>query len=142
MILLINLTDSQYVLYFLIVYGFMLIPFFHLFYIPKYLILKKYFQFILSLLVFSGILALVLFISNFISLSILILVFSPIYQILLYRYLFSLYVNKYKRVPKDVTFNFKTGLFLDRLFAIGYSAIAQLPILILLGIVENIIRTH
>ncbi len=43
---------------------------------------------------------------------------SPSYHLFLYKQLRNLFARVFKREPRDVAFNFKTGLAIDRVFAI------------------------
>lgn len=45
---------------------------------------------------------------------------SPSYHLVLYRQSRTLFIKKFKREPKDVAFNFKTGLLVDRTFAVFF----------------------
>ena len=78
------------------------------------------------------IVALFLSLYNTISFEIFLFTISPFYQLILYRCAFFKFLKKMKRIPKDVAFNFKTGLFFDRVFTLLYLMVAiMLPIVVI-----------
>ena len=114
-------------------YGIMGIPLFHIFYKPKYLLLNKPYILILKLLIFIALLSLIFYLYKLISFELFLFTLFPFYQVILYRCSFLNFLHKMKRIPRDVVFNFKTGLFIDRAFAMFYLILAiMVPITILL----------
>ena len=59
---------------------------------------------------------------------------SPLYHTTLFRYFFKVFVKKIGREPVDVAFNFKSGLFYDRVFAMGFFFLSVFSSFIVVGI--------
>lgn len=60
--------------------------------------------------------------------------FSPSYHLFLYRQLRNMFIKKFKREPKDVAFNFKTGLLVDRTFAICFVLFSTFSSMTIVGL--------
>lgn len=111
------------------------IPLFHILYKPKYLLLNKPYKLILKLLIFVALLFLIFYLYKLISFELFLFTLFPFYQLILYRYSFLKFLNKMKRIPRDVAFNFKSGLFIDRVFTISYLILAiMVPIKIAISL--------
>jgi hypothetical protein len=105
--------------------GIFIVPGVYLFQFHKLVLIKKgrfaKQAFILFVVVaFSGLINMSCGNFNSKSIALAISLLSPIYHLYFFRFIFSLFINKIGREPIDVAFNFKSGLFIDRFFAIGF----------------------
>ena len=120
----IDFKSNEIFSYLIFIYGIMGIPAFHIFYKPKLIILKKPYSLMLKFLILVAVIFTLLYINKTISLDIYLLAVSPLYQVFLYRCSFIMFLKKMKRIPKDVAMNFKSGLFIDRVYAWVYTMLA------------------
>ena len=131
-----NIEKSGFLLFLIFVYGVLLIPAFHIQHKIKYLPGNKFFRLLLFILTFVSLLGFVLYFYELVSSSTAFLFFTPVYQLVLYRFMYSIFVLKYKSEPKDMGGDYISENWPDRFLQLGYIFFSMILVMLIFGILK------